>query len=85
MRRKGKEIYCPKCEWHPRAHDRWQCSCHHVWNTFDTGGTCPACGNTWYDTCCLSCHAWSPHADWYHETATGEVSIADREPAHRDA
>lgn len=60
------EIFCPKCEWEPQASDRWQCSCGHLWNTFDTIGRCPSCSKVWEDTQCLSCKKWSPHLDWYH-------------------
>ena len=59
------EINCPWCDWQPVAWSRWQCSCGHVWNTFDTGGTCPGCRHRWQDTQCLSCAAWASHLDWY--------------------
>jgi len=39
----GPHIRCPLCGWSPRKEDLWSCSCGHVWNTFDTGGVCPAC------------------------------------------
>jgi hypothetical protein len=58
-------IRCPKCGWSPRNTDRWVCSCRHVWNTFDTGGVCPACLKQWDMTACLACHQWSAHSDWY--------------------
>ncbi|MDQ3037075.1 MAG: hypothetical protein M3Y87_32070 [Myxococcota bacterium] len=58
-------IRCPRCRWAPRAHDRWQCECLHVWNTFETRGRCPACAKRWALTQCLRCHALSPHEDWY--------------------
>ena len=61
-------IRCPRCRWRPRKSDRWQCKCHHVWNTFDTRGVCPACRFAWRDTQCLSCHVMSPHDDWYEST-----------------
>ncbi len=61
------KIHCPKCRWEPRPGDRWACSCGHEWNTFDTGGRCPACGKTWHDTMCLACARWSKHVDWYHD------------------
>ena len=37
---KEPEIYCPKCQWRPRAENRWACvpSCGIEWNTFWTGG-----------------------------------------------
>ena len=63
----GRHIRCPRCGWEPRKHDRWYCDpgcwCH--WNTFDTAGICPQCSKHWDQTACLSCHQWSPHADWY--------------------
>ena len=59
------KIACPKCDWEPDAGSRWGCTCGHSWNTFDTGGKCPACHKQWQDTQCLSCSKWSPHLDWY--------------------
>lgn len=58
-------IRCPRCAWQPRQHDRWSCLCDHVWNTFDTGGVCPACGKVWERTQCLRCHEFSRHDAWY--------------------
>ncbi len=61
----GPSIRCPKCGWPPRADDRWSCTCGHSWNTFDTGGVCPACLYQWKITMCPQCGEWSPHSDWY--------------------
>jgi hypothetical protein len=58
-------ISCPRCDWEPHKGARWQCSCKHLWNTFDTGGRCPVCRKVWKDTQCLNCWRWSPHLDWY--------------------
>lgn len=58
-------IRCPLCGWSPRQQDRWICGCGHLWNTFDTGGVCPACLYQWTETQCLSCGRWSPHSKWY--------------------
>jgi len=58
-------IRCPLCGWSPRKEDRWSCDCGHEWNTFDTGGVCPACMHQWTETQCLSCARWSAHSDWY--------------------
>jgi hypothetical protein len=63
----GSRIRCPRCSWEPRPFDRWACSCLHAWNTFETGGVCPACDRRWVETQCLQCLQWSPHQDWYVE------------------
>jgi hypothetical protein len=65
----GPRIRCPRCAWEPSRHDAWACSCLHVWNTFETGGVCPACGRQWQETQCPKCDAWSPHLAWYVEEA----------------
>ena len=61
----GPFIRCPLCGWQPKKQDRWMCLCHHVWNTFDTGGVCPGCLYQWTVTACLHCHKYSPHSSWY--------------------
>lgn len=65
--RGGCRIRCPRCAWEPGRDSRWQCECLYSWNTFDTGGLCPACGKRWETTQCLRCKAWSPHRAWYAE------------------
>ena len=69
-----RAIWCPSCEYRPKAEDRWQCtpSCGTVWNTFWTRGVCPGCGVTWPKTQCLACHVFSPHEDWYHDREPGQ-------------
>lgn len=66
-------IFCPKCNWVPRAGDRWICKpgCGCIWNTLETCGVCPQCGRNWEKTKCLFCRQWSPHVDWYHELVPG--------------
>ncbi len=61
----GGRIRCPLCKWQPRRHDRWSCSCGCSWNTFDTGGKCPACATQWKTTQCMRCGEWSLHTTWY--------------------
>ena len=64
------EIYCPKCHWEPDGGAHWQCRCGHVWDTFETAGTCPQCRYRWQVTVCPptpgGCGVTSPHIDWYH-------------------
>jgi hypothetical protein len=62
------KIYCPRCEYHPVAEDRWSClpKCGTSWHTFWTGGVCPGCGHAWQVTQCPVCHKNSPHKAWYH-------------------
>jgi hypothetical protein len=61
----GPRIRCPLCGWSPRKDDLWSCSCGHEWNTFDSGGVCPACLHQWAETQCLPCSRWSLHSGWY--------------------
>ena len=72
-------VACPKCDWEPSAGSRWSCACGHVWNTFETGGTCPACRKTWRDTQCLSCARWSPHVDWYRDLPPVDALLDEAE------
>src|SRR5690242_20697663 len=58
-------IRCPLCGWSPHKEDKWFCECGNEWNTFDTGGVCPACLHQWGETQCLSCSRWSRHSEWY--------------------
>src|ERR1700733_14343353 len=58
-------IRCPLCGWSPR--NRWSYNCGHEWNTFGTGGVCPACLHKWASTQCLKCGGWSPHSDRYKQ------------------
>jgi hypothetical protein len=61
----GPPIRCPLCGWSPRKEDKWFCERDNEWNTFDTGGICPACLHQWTETRCLSCSRWSPHSERY--------------------
>lgn len=62
-----RRIRCPRCGWEPSRQDLWTCSCLHSWNTFDTGGVCPACARKWSETQCPRCNAWSRHEDWHED------------------
>ena len=54
----GPRIRCPLCGWSPRKDYVWSCTCGHDWNTFDTGGVCPACLHRWTSTQWLKCGGW---------------------------
>jgi len=69
---RGQRIRCPRCAWQPRPADTWQCTCLHVWNTFDTRGKCPNCSLQWHVTQCLKCQEHSPHEDWYEKPSKAE-------------
>ena len=58
----GPRIRCPLCGGTPSKRDVWSCTCGHAWNTFDTGGVCPACVRQWTETQCPSCHRWGGEA-----------------------
>lgn len=72
LRPSGPHIRCPRCAWRPSKDSRWVCvrTCGATWNTFDTHGKCPKCARAWAVTQCLSCHAYSPHEDWYEQAPT---------------
>ena len=76
------KIWCPACEWKPTPTDRWWCGhggCGHSWNTFDTGGVCPACSKIWKITYCYGCRTGQPHIDWYHDDpGVDQVSADDQ-------
>ncbi len=61
----GRIIQCPRCSSQPSDDVRWTCSCGHVWNTFWTGGNCPACHHQWTETQCPACGELSDHKRWY--------------------
>jgi hypothetical protein len=61
----GSLIRCPKCLFGPPIDLRWSCKCGHVWNTFSTSGSCPACHFQWEVTQCPRCGEMSPHRAWY--------------------
>ncbi len=68
------KISCPSCGWQPKPTSVWACDrrCRHRWNTFDTGGVCPACARIWAETQCHACRKHNPHPDWYQEDGDGE-------------
>ncbi len=59
-------VRCPRCGWRPDGGLHWACDgCLARFDTFRTRATCPACGRSWVQTQCPTCHALSPHEDWY--------------------
>ena len=81
---KGIEILCPKCGWKPDGHAHWECTCGHVWNTFETAGKCPNCAKRWDDTQCPGpnfgpgCGKWSKHIEWYKGLEKATVREAEK-------
>jgi hypothetical protein len=70
-------IRCPLCGWSPRKEDKWSCTCGHEWNTFDTGGVCPACLHQWTETQCrLAADGRCIRSGMNVET-TGEVVVLE--------
>lgn len=67
-------IRCPLCGWSPRKEHKWFCTCGNEWNTFDTGGVCPACLHQWTETQYLWCSRWSPHCSGTHIRDNGRRS-----------
>jgi|GEM_PF-2094049 len=61
-------IYCPKCKWEPPRAALWECLevCGCLFDTFETGGTCPECHEKFEHTQCIMCGKFSPHREWYH-------------------
>jgi hypothetical protein len=75
-----------RCDWSPRKKDKWFCACGHEWNTFDTGGVCPACLHQWCETQCLSCSRWSAHSDWYaQDLSDDDPDMPVRSPAWKQS
>lgn len=74
-----EKISCPKCDWEPRPESLWMCTCGHQWNTFETAACCPACNQQWEETCCLNCHEWSMHVDWYRDIDDWLTEILEEE------
>jgi Zn-dependent protease len=57
---------CPACGTPPVAGKFWRCGkCNTVFDTFETGGTCPGCGNPFPTTECGNCRQRSPISLWH--------------------
>lgn len=64
-----KDVRCPACGFIPTEAGQWGCACGHYWDTFKTGGVCPACHTGWEKTICPDCKVLSPHRAWYAPTS----------------
>ena len=73
-------IWCPVCRSEPERGPQWQCLpvCGMEWDTFDTAGICPACGECFEYTQCNVCGEFSPHPDWYHSRDPRETAAREK-------
>jgi Zn-dependent protease len=68
--------FCPFCREHPPQAPLWSCPCGSRFDTFQTGGNCPACGRTYQTTMCPFCAQLSPLHLWFPQNATFQNSPA---------
>jgi len=60
-----KEFRCPHCQASPPAAPLWKCGrCGNPFDTFQTHGTCPNCGEVFGVTACFSCGRSTPIDQW---------------------
>jgi len=59
------EAACPHCGQHPPRGELWRCSCGMQFDTFQNGGSCPACTRAFPATSCPFCLQAAPLAQWY--------------------
>lgn len=56
---------CPACRVAPPVAPLWLCgNCRITFDTFETGGACPQCGDRFPTTVCSDCGVRSPWAEW---------------------
>jgi Zn-dependent protease len=60
---------CPFCHQHPPQSPLWSCPCGSRFDTFQTGGNCPACGRAFQTTMCPFCQQSSPIHLWFPQNA----------------
>ena len=71
-RREG--FLCPACKAAPPVGNVWKCNrCGQVFDTFQTGATCPQCSARFTTTRCLDCGALHPVSEW---SLTARISAA---------
>jgi Zn-dependent protease len=70
------EAVCPMCRQHPPRGPYWGCPCGARFDTFDTRGTCPACGRGFNTTVCPCCQQSTALNLWYPQNATIQVTVA---------
>jgi Zn-dependent protease len=61
---KHEQYHCPSCKQSPPAVPLWKCACGTQYDTFATGGACPACGRAFPATQCPRCGEAYPFALW---------------------
>lgn len=57
-------VACPQCGAAPPAVPFWRCECGQLFDTFETGGTCPRCQKRHALTACPECLRKSPMKSW---------------------
>jgi Zn-dependent protease len=62
--RRRTEAACPYCGSHPPIGNHWTCPCGHDFDTFQTGGICLICGNSFNVTQCGDCGKDAPIQQW---------------------
>lgn len=63
-------VACPACQRPPPVGPFWLCAkCRTPFDTFDSHGACPQCGEQFHTTQCLDCGASRPWSEWIREPA----------------
>ncbi len=63
------DAVCPMCRQHPPEIPIWRCPCGATFDTFQTAGVCPGCGQGFFTTACPFCQQSTPLGLWYPQAA----------------
>jgi len=71
-----EEAVCPMCRQHPPFGPLWRCACGMMFDTFETGATCPHCRRDFSSTMCPFCQQSTPLTLWYpHAAAMNMMNV----------